>query len=91
MAKEFRTSAATVYQLTAKAKKKPAFMDELFSKRDAEQQKHQLVSLVVQEMAENNEFIDSCKTVTARVNQQKEANMQSQQEQADEDEGIAQG
>ena len=115
MAKEFRVSTATVYQLTAKAKRKPAFMEELFSKRDAKQQKHQLVSLVVQDMVlivfyhvldhqkhqlvslvvqdmvENDEFIDSCKTVTDKVNQPKEANMQSQQEQVDENDVIAQG
>ena len=42
-------------------------------------------------MAENDEFIDSCKTVTARVNQQKDGNMQSQKEQANEDDIIAQG
>ena len=53
--------------LVSKAKKKPKFISELFSNRDLKESKKNMVQEVVEEMRDNNVFIDSCKMVTEQV------------------------
>ena len=69
IAKAHRVSVTTVSMLVSKAKRKPKFIQELFVKEDIQRFKQGKVESVVRDMVENNEFIDSCKTVTAKVQQ----------------------
>ena len=50
--------------LVSKAKSKPKFISELFSKRYLKESKRELVQEVVEGMRDKNVFIDSCKMVT---------------------------
>ena len=64
IAKEFRVKTTLISILVSKAKTKPKFISELFSKRTLKESKRELVQEVVEEMRDNNVFIDSCKMVT---------------------------
>ena len=64
IAKEFRVKTTLISILVSKAKSKPKFISELFSRRDLKESKRELVQEVVEEMRDNNVFIDSCKMVT---------------------------
>jgi len=63
IAKEFRLKTTLISILVSKAKSKPKFISELFSRRDLKESKRELVQEVVEEMRDNNVFIDSCKMV----------------------------
>jgi len=69
VAKEFRVGVNTVSKLVSKASKNPRFIDELFSKQELKSIKYSEVEDVVNTMIDNNEFIDSCKYVTNKVNE----------------------
>ena len=48
----------------SKAKKNPKFISELFAKEEMQEKKVEMVKEVVEEMRDNDVFIDSCKMVT---------------------------
>ena len=51
----------------AKAKKNPKFISELFANEELQEKKVEMVKEVVEEMRDNDVFIDSCKMVTKEV------------------------
>ena len=69
IAKRHQISLGTVSVLVAKAKNKPNFMSDLFDKRDLKEKKVEQVKAVVENMVDRNEFIDSCESVTKKVNE----------------------
>ena len=69
IAKVHRVSVATAGMLVSKARRKPKFVQELFVKEDIRRFKRCKVESVVQGMVDGDEFIDSCKTVTTKVQQ----------------------
>ena len=70
VAKQYRVSPATVNQLVQKAKKKPEFVSELFSRTDMKNTKNDRVEAVVQKLIDEDVFIDSTKMVVEKVREQ---------------------
>ena len=69
IAKKHRVSQATVNMLVSKAKKKPDFIKDLVERDEDKEDKFKRVEAAVKEMAEKNEFIDSCEFVMNKVNE----------------------
>ena len=67
VAKEYRSTVTTVGLLVSKARKNPKFIEELFTKEHIRQQKFDIISTVVEEMNQKDQFIDSSKSVIKQV------------------------
>ena len=67
IAKEFRTTIPLISIYVSKAKKNQKFISELFAKEEIQEKKVEMVKEVVEEMRDNDVFIDSCKMVTKEV------------------------
>ena len=68
--KEHRVSMATVGMLVGKAKKNPKFISEIHNKRDAWIAKENAIRNVVDQMIQEDVFVDNCRAVIARVSEQ---------------------
>ena len=64
IAKEYRITIPLISIYVSKAKKNPKFISELFAKEEMQEKKVEMVKEVVEEMRDNDVFIDSCKMVT---------------------------
>ena len=69
IAKEHRISQSLVRVLKSKAKRKPKFIKELFTRDDIKEQKLDDVDEVLKDMTAKDVFIDSCQSVMKKVNE----------------------
>ena len=74
VAKEHRITSMHANVLVMKAKKKPRLIAEIFNKEIASAQKRERIEMVVNNMVQNDEFIDSCKAVLTKVNSEMSTN-----------------
>ena len=72
IAKRFRVSAVCISSIWRKVIKNPSKMSHDFESRDRKELHQTLIEETVTELVNQNSFIDSCKQVKDKVNEQNE-------------------